>query len=335
MQIDSRFHYFLFLFHILLSLAGCNHTSQYTYSYEVINDTDATIGPLNVNDKNFPANYDLIESRSSAGTISIYRSKIPNNVEIKWESAGNKYSKQIDFQKHLSKRQRNHVEKIIYLIKSNDLILVIFDFSGNTKRLQVPKEAPQDKILRRKKQKLLVAIQSKKEKEAIQLLKGGIPVSPQSVLDSFATNLAVRYNQLALLGYLLNNGAKMEFGDTSALSTAARHGNQKVVEMLVESGANVNYGRSFPLNHAIEKSHLKIARYLIAKGSEPNKTVFSQTPMAHAIRTKDPNTVKVLLESGVDPNTIWNGETYTEFAKSIYGTPEIATMMEKWAQQQR
>ncbi len=316
-------------------LMGCSLTCSNYYSFEVINDTNAIIAPVYVHDKNFPLHLKSLESWRSGGSICPSECKIPSKFEVRWESMGNKYSKRIELRDYLNNKQRKQVNHIAFLIKPKGKLEVRFLLGTGNSEWYIPKETAQEKNLRTLKQELRNAIGLNNEEYAIKLINKGTPVNPQSILDPFPTDLAVLHNQKRLLRHLLQNGALIEFGHDSALSSAVLRDNIEMVTTLVQSGAKINYDRNSSLNTAIEMKRLIIAKYLIDHGAEVDKEVFGQTPMANAIRTKDTNTVKLLLENGVDPNAEWNNQTYLEFAKSHYGTPEIITMMKKWHHKKR
>lgn len=94
----------------------------------------------------------------------------------------------------------------------------------------------------------------------------------------------------------------------------------EIIAFLIEIGADVNQpvGKKFPITRA---HNAEIIRILLESGADPNVTGKEGSPLLCAVRREDTASVKLLLESGADPNaTDEDGRTPLMFvseAKSV------------------
>ena len=121
---------------------------------------------------------------------------------------------------------------------------------------------------------------------------------------------------LQILRKLLDGGADVDSQNgvgMTPLFYAAREGKPEVVKMLVKSGANINHQdvRNWtPLFMAIISEDAEIVSYLLREGANPHTKNWEtrRTLLHHAVNQGVLETVRLLLEAGVDPDGDFGGE---------------------------
>jgi ankyrin repeat protein len=107
---------------------------------------------------------------------------------------------------------------------------------------------------------------------------------------------------------LLDAGAKIEqekYLIFCAVSVGGETTSQvAMVKLLIQNGADVNeglspsYGNSTPLEHTIDSCDFRVTRLLLENGAN----VDIGSPLHRAVRSKNPASVKALMEYGANPN---------------------------------
>jgi uncharacterized protein len=110
-------------------------------------------------------------------------------------------------------------------------------------------------------------------------------------------------NKWVMVGYLLARGANYD------ISVAAAAGDQERVERLLRGDASLaarlNPARVSPLSYAAAEGHTHIVRLLLESGADPNRPedlAPSGGALFEACSRNDLETAKLLLDHGADPN---------------------------------
>jgi len=310
------------------------------FGWYVVNDTKHGFDKINIDslDGRGGVTYADLEPFSKSGTI--VGGGFPDKVKVTWIIESKQHSETIEVRKYLSKNQFLKIDSVCYVINEQGKVSVRFELESNRKYFTewyIPGETSTG-VNKRKSQDILIeAIKSGNILSAKHELEKEVTLNPQSFFDPIPLSIAVEYGQIEFAKYLVRKGAWIEMPHnrgTSVLSTAAFKGNNELVEFLVQNGADVNFAMKLPLNYACQKGHSEIAKYLIIHGADVHLSDGGQTPMANAIRSKNLETVKILLQNGVSPHEIWNNDTYINFSKG-YGTPEILRLLQDWTSKQK
>jgi len=131
-----------------------------------------------------------------------------------------------------------------------------------------------------------------------------------NIRDTHGLRSTVSMGHTGMAILLIENGANVNVGNGECLICASRMGNVELVEKLIEYGANVNLQNSQALRNAVhhgKENHFKIAKLLIMGGANVNSlnddnNNYNGNLLVIAIRRRLPNFVKLLLDSGADPN---------------------------------
>src|SRR5260370_17747672 len=120
-----------------------------------------------------------------------------------------------------------------------------------------------------------------------EYVSGGLPSSSKTKDGTSLIQLCVYYGDVSAIRFLLANGESLRsIGDDTGLNAAAFHGHWRLCQFLIEKGADVN---SCLPNTAETPLHAAVS---------------SGRPAQHLV-------VKVLLESGADPNRTTNHSAET------------------------
>ncbi|PGU07266.1 MULTISPECIES: suppressor of fused domain protein [Bacillus cereus group] len=122
------------------------------------------------------------------------------------------------------------------------------------------------------------------------------------------------------------------------LHVAASRGELNIVKKLIELGLNVNalggvYGGG-ALNEAASRGHISVVKYLLACGAELDISDPIKNPLFGAISNGYPDIAKLLIESGIDVEVKYSGESIKgmdalAFARE-QGQVEIVKVIEEW-----
>jgi len=120
------------------------------------------------------------------------------------------------------------------------------------------------------------------------------------------------------------------------LHVAASRGELDIVKKLIELGANVNvlggvYGGG-ALNEAASAGHIDIVRYLLSCRADMDVSEPERNPLFGAISSGHADIAELLIESGIDTNVTYSGESMREvdvltIAKE-QGQKEIVKLLE-------
>jgi len=106
-------------------------------------------------------------------------------------------------------------------------------------------------------------------------------------------------------GGAFDQGVMEQLGGFSPLLFASRQGDVEMASLLLDAGADIDgvagNGAS-PLVVATHSGHPALARFLLAQGADANAIAAGYNALHAAILRDDLDTVKALLEYGVDPN---------------------------------
>jgi uncharacterized protein len=103
--------------------------------------------------------------------------------------------------------------------------------------------------------------------------------------------------------YLINSERNDFY--TSPLMAAASNGQIEMVQLLLRKGANVNISLDegvTAIDVAIEKNHADVVKLLLESGANPNHYALYGTPLHHAARKGYAKIVSLLIEHGADIN---------------------------------
>lgn len=169
--------------------------------------------------------------------------------------------------------------------------------------------------------------------ECLNLLwEAGADLEAAGPREFRALNLAVQNIQREAVRFLIDAGAKLDF-EPSPISGAIVAGDLTILKALLDAGADPNFrlekNHQPPLTIAAEENDLDAAKLLIQYGADVNpKTPMNLTPFFEAVCTSSPKMAKLLLESGLDPNTTdEDGQTLLETAMKFINTEEIVQML--------
>ena len=128
------------------------------------------------------------------------------------------------------------------------------------------------------------------------------------------------------------------FGSATWLGYAAGYGSLETVELLIDLGLDVNKGDKYddrkPISNAASKGRSNIVAYLLSRGAVLDTNLSIRNPLVAAIGGRSPETVKLLLEAGIDSKVRYNSKTMKNmdalaFAR-IQGEMECARMIALW-----
>jgi len=310
------------------------------FGWCVVNDTKNEFNNINIDylDGLGGVTYSFLEPFSKSGTIG--GGGFPEKVKITWDINSKQLSDTIEVRKHLSKDQFARLDTIVYVVSENGKASVRFELDTEIKHINtwyIPGETPESFNKRKSQELLKETIKNGNVSLAKSILEKNVSINPQSYFDPIPLSIAVQHDQIEFAKYLVKKGAWIEMPHdkgTSVLSQAVFNGNKELVEFLVKNGADVNFTMHLPLNYACQKGYSDIVKYLIKNGADVHLSDGGQTPMANAIRSKNIETVNILLQSGVSPHEIWNNDNYINFSKG-YGTPEILKLLQDWPSKQK
>jgi len=125
---------------------------------------------------------------------------------------------------------------------------------------------------------------------------------------------SVLYGNMEAARYLMGKGARFverQRASTSILLDSVRRSDKELIELLLNAGAEINDNSGFwsPLGIAIKEKNIEIVKFLIEKGADPDLEVsgHSDAPILRALKLKAYDIAKLLIDSGADPNC---GEDY-------------------------
>ncbi|KAG6842873.1 hypothetical protein H0H87_009772, partial [Tephrocybe sp. NHM501043] len=160
-------------------------------------------------------------------------------------------------------------------------------------------------------------------KGELQVVKHVLGLGPQKDAIDSSMVVAMENNQLDVVKYLFDLGAKISDKDRDALlCPVAQQGHLEIIKFLVEHGANVNakgekkilglfvladflQGRKdeTPIHKSAEQGHYEIVKFLVEHGADVNaKGKDNETPVHLSAQHGHHEIVKFLVEHGADVN---------------------------------
>ena len=155
-------------------------------------------------------------------------------------------------------------------------------------------------------------LQSNKIEDKNQLLSKINNSQPDDLKKLLSLHLPASKGDETVVRTLLNMGADADAfcnKGVTAMHRAAKNGHISIVKLLLDHGANIdsqerNHTGSTPLHFAIHHANYNTVQLLIEKGANIEYDSASYgTPLMHAVITNQEAIVRLLLESGADPNT--------------------------------
>ena len=158
---------------------------------------------------------------------------------------------------------------------------------------------------------LQAAVANQHKRVVELLLANGADVNAKGGKYGNALVASSACGNLNLLETLLDQGANLGapgLGYRSALQTAAIKGDIQIVETLIKRGADVNEESGlfgFALAAAAFKGHDRIVELLIQKGADVNACGGIRGTALHQAVNDESTAIRILLNSGADPNAVW------------------------------
>ncbi|MGE0206272.1 MAG: ankyrin repeat domain-containing protein [Candidatus Babeliales bacterium] len=175
------------------------------------------------------------------------------------------------------------------------------------------------------------------------LRHGANPNNNYTIIGQRPIHLA---NSLAMINLLLKYNANPNAADASRFKPLhyaineydANHDTTKIMSSLIAHGASINElceKNETSLTFAVKENSLPIITFLLQQKNiaidRPNSN--SESPLTIAIKKKFPETVKLLLEHGANPNGFYYNTKILQYAKEIGHEPTITILLEKGAQE--
>ncbi len=107
----------------------------------------------------------------------------------------------------------------------------------------------------------------------IQLLKGLVHAGVDVTDDDYIIT-AVRWGHIAIVEYLIDQGANIHARHNKCMTLACRYNNRKMVELLISRGIDVSDYSYKALDIACEYGHLELVKYLMPQESWINNRNF-------------------------------------------------------------
>ena len=135
-------------------------------------------------------------------------------------------------------------------------------------------------------------------------------------------NGAIRSGSLDLIRELIGRDSSLLSVEThigSWLHVACFRGRLEIVKYLVEIGMAVNakqddYSRSKPICKAASKGHKEVVDYLLSMGAEVDVDHPIRHPLFAAIQGGNVEVVRLIVETGIDVDTLYTTETMTNMS---------------------
>ncbi|MDH5656522.1 MAG: ankyrin repeat domain-containing protein, partial [Spirochaetia bacterium] len=169
---------------------------------------------------------------------------------------------------------------------------------------------------------LIEAIDSGRKDEAIRMIQSGTEVNGSVRYNMTPLYYAVFRGHYDIAEMLVKSGAETESretanGETILMAAASRKDSYPYVKLLVEYGAEINPRRAkntWPvLTHAAASGNIASVRYLIKNGADLSYHKGFKSPLIIAAEYAHFSIVRLLIESGVNPN-----ETDAEGRTALY-----------------
>jgi uncharacterized protein len=124
----------------------------------------------------------------------------------------------------------------------------------------------------------------------------------------------------------------------SWLHVAASFGKLEIVKLLLQAGIDINCrGGTFKggaLNEAASEGHTEIAKFLVSNGAQLDVSEPEKNPLFGAIHVGNIDTVKLLLDSGIDARVKYSGTSMMDMDAKAFaderGQLEIVRLLENY-----
>ncbi|PHZ84154.1 hypothetical protein CRD36_13230 [Paremcibacter congregatus] len=154
--------------------------------------------------------------------------------------------------------------------------------------------------------KFLKSIKELNYREIKMAVEKGVNVNTRDYDDNTTPLImAAKMKEVALVGYLLSNGAKTDLygkDGRTALNVAAAAGDKATVEVLIKVGADLNMADdngSTPLISAVLAKKHHIVKILLEAGANYDLEDYSgRSALQHAIDTRRRRTEQLLRDAG-------------------------------------
>lgn len=121
---------------------------------------------------------------------------------------------------------------------------------------------------------------------------------------NYSLIVAVKYNHLHLIKYLISNGAMINFNDDLPFKIAINNNFYPMIKLLIKCGANIHAENSYGIKYASYRGSDSLVKILIKFNA--NISIGQNYPIRTAAKNGFTNIVRLLLSAGADSTDLDN-----------------------------